>query len=59
VAESNFYELVLIGLNIGGNVLIWHYLWPDRKCLALFMFVATIIMVLTLAKRWQIDLTYV
>lgn len=56
--EGIFHELVLVGINVGGNVVIWRYLLPDRKLLAIFVFVALIIIVYLLAKRWQVDLTY-
>ncbi|ESS73245.1 hypothetical protein MGMO_29c00160 [Methyloglobulus morosus KoM1] len=59
MTESVLHELVLIGLNIGGNVLVWHYFGPERKWIGLLLLVATIVSVFLLARRWQIDLTYV
>jgi len=58
MTESIFHELLLIGLNIGGNVLVGHYCLPERKWIGLLLFVATIVSVFWLARRWQIDLTY-
>lgn len=56
-SETLLHELVLVGLNIGGNVFIWKCLLPERKILAVVIFLATVIAVCLLAERWHIDLS--